>query len=164
MQGDSMTKKIIFIVFMLFISNFGFAWKTETTPEIEINVSNVYENQYLSAFYVQGRTVISFSGEQIHISEIKADFDSIKISNKTKQEIPSITISSEGFSHAFNYLVIIIHPEASFTWKNADGSLPKNSVKGNSTDFTKVVFLSRSEINKIKKEKNGLFSIKINID
>jgi len=159
-----MNRNLMVLIFILYFSNLCFALKTETTAELEINISNTYDEQYLSVFYVLGHTVISFSDEQIHISEIKTTFDSFKIQNNNKLEVPSTNISVEGFSHAFNYLVLVIHPRDSFTWKNADGSFPKNTVEGNNNEFTKVVFLSKAQINKMKKEEKDSSRIKININ
>jgi hypothetical protein len=118
-----MIKKGMFVLLGLFLNLNTWA-QTVTLPQVEVSGLRPFSNQYLTVYFALGTPAsIALSPEQISLREIRAK-TTVSIENQNSITTPKMTVAIQGFTVPFNVLLIVIHQDKKFSWKNANGTLP----------------------------------------
>lgn len=104
------------------------AARFETIPSLQVNKLGNYRGQYLTVLYAVGsRPFISTDSAQINISQVK-EARTVYISADS-MSLPAVQVEKEGFRPSYNIVVFVVSPQASYSWVNADGSVPQGMTK-----------------------------------
>jgi hypothetical protein len=97
----------------------------EAIPEVEIQRLSQYQGKYLTVLYAVGnQPMLSTNDHDIRIRSIRLSQTLGPIQDNLVT-IDATTLSRSGFGGSFNYVIVVIHDQPSFIWKNADGSIPE---------------------------------------
>lgn len=104
------------------------AARFESIPALQIQKLGNYRGQYLTVLYAVGsKPFISTSRNQISISQIKESRTAFITADSIN--LPAVQVEKEGFRPSYNMIVLVVSPNANYSWINADGSLPQGGVK-----------------------------------
>ncbi len=143
----------------------------EKTPEITLSELGPLRGKKLSILYVVGvKGLITTEDLQIQVSEVKSALGASTVDNVTQVFSP-VAIKREGFRPTFNYLLIIVHNQDEFFWKNADGGVPTDprvgdvsTLKAKSFEFAEIVSISRIELRKMEQEQRTPGKVEISLN
>lgn len=119
--------------------------QTVTVPALEIGRLGPYNGQYLTVYYgVGNKAAISTAKDQLTLREVKAK-KTLRISGNSAS-LPEVTLKREGITMAYNLIVLVVHGSEPFSWKNANGTLPKGEVAQGAGAPIAVDALTKSEL------------------
>jgi hypothetical protein len=107
----------------LFASSFSFG-QAAFLPQVEVTGLQPYSKQFISVYFALGTPAsIAVSPDHMNLREVRAK-TTISIENQTSILTPKMSVVIQGFTVPFNVLLIVVHQNSKFTWKNANGTLP----------------------------------------
>jgi hypothetical protein len=142
----------------------------EKTPEITLSDLGRLRGKKLTLLYVVGaKGLITTEDLQIQVSDVKSALGASSIENVTQVFSP-VAIKREGFRPTFNYLLIIVHNQDEFFWKNADGGVPTDprvadvrTLQAKSFEFAEIVSISRIELKKMEQDQRTPGKVEISL-
>lgn len=96
----------------------------ETIPEVEIQKLSSHTGKYITVLYAVGnQPMFSTDDHDIRIRTVRLSRTSGPITSDSRT-IDSVKLPRLGFGGSFNYVMVVIHEQPQFYWRNADGSVP----------------------------------------
>jgi len=154
---------------MAFFSLNGAAIELEETfPQVDVQLSTSdtkLNNSYVSVFFVNGRSPgISFGNKsQIFVRRVLSVRTKKVTSLNSVTEFDSLSNVLDGVFGSYNYLIVVLHKQARFFWRNvgvkdpivlpADFSGPEP--KASETEFLTVIRVSRVELENFAEDNPG---------
>lgn len=120
-----------------------------SVPSLEINSLGSYNGKFLTVYYAIGnRAAIATSDDQITMREVKLK-KTFQI-NGNSVVAPRVDLSRSGIFMAYNLVVMVVHSDANYSWKNVNGSTPEGELMSLSSQTLAVDSLTKTELDSIR--------------
>jgi hypothetical protein len=126
-----------------------------SVPQIEVARVGSYNGKYLTVYYgIGSRATIATADDQISLREVKYK-KTVRIEGNSVV-LPKVDLSRSGIFLAYNIVVMVIHSDNQFTWKNINGSLPEGETNGDSSIALAIDSLTKPEIDGLRTNADSL--------
>lgn len=120
----------------------------EKVPSLDVYGMSSYDGQYATVIYGINTSIFNNVENQVHLSKIRLQLAPQQITNG-KILIPDQIFRKHGFYETYNAVVVVIHTEPFFFWRNADNSIPEDGTFGQETMPRKIISISRKKLAEI---------------
>jgi|GEM_PF-5476454 len=118
-------------------------------PATQIASLETYRGHYLTAIYANGSVSgLANSSDQIHLRQIQFMDENILISGDTVH-LPLEKVRWTGIWKP-NLLILVVHEQPHFTWKNVDGDQPTFPANAHTTTNTKAIAVSTVSVHALE--------------